>query len=93
MRDPNERMLMSNLVKDSPMFDFVEEISGRSNQLTQKAQAPKKTAKQIQLEQAQRELELQAEELMEGQEIDKIGDDSQNNYNANLGMGNFEDQN
>jgi len=31
MRDPNERMLMSNLVKDSPMFDHVEEISGRSN--------------------------------------------------------------
>jgi hypothetical protein len=24
MRDPNERMLMSNLVKDSPMFDYVE---------------------------------------------------------------------
>lgn len=24
MRDPNERMLMGNLAKDSPMFDYVE---------------------------------------------------------------------
>ncbi len=29
MRDPNERMLMGNLGVDSPMFDFVEQISGR----------------------------------------------------------------
>jgi hypothetical protein len=29
MRDPNERMLMSSLGVDSPMFDFVEQISGR----------------------------------------------------------------
>lgn len=34
IRDPNERMLMSNLVKDSPMFDYVEQIAGRSNQTT-----------------------------------------------------------
>jgi hypothetical protein len=33
MRDPNERMLMSNLVKDSPMYDYVEQIAGRSNQI------------------------------------------------------------
>ena len=32
MRDPNERMLMRDLVRDSPMFDYVEEISGRPNQ-------------------------------------------------------------
>ena len=50
MRDPNERMLMSNLVKDSPMFDYVEQISGRSNQISQKASAPQKSAKQVQLE-------------------------------------------
>ena len=31
MRDPNVRMLMSNLVNDSPMFDHVEEMAGRSN--------------------------------------------------------------
>ncbi len=29
MRDPNVRMLMSSLGVDSPMFDFVEQISGR----------------------------------------------------------------
>lgn len=29
MRDPNVRMLMSNLVADSPMFDYVDQISGR----------------------------------------------------------------
>ena len=29
MRDPNERMLMGSLGVDSPMFDFVEQISGR----------------------------------------------------------------
>jgi hypothetical protein len=32
MRDPNERILMGNLVKDSPMFDYVEQMCGRSNQ-------------------------------------------------------------
>jgi len=31
MRDPNIRMFMSNMVKDSPMFDFVEQISGKEN--------------------------------------------------------------
>jgi hypothetical protein len=31
MRDPNVRMLMSGLVEDSPMYDYVEEISGRAN--------------------------------------------------------------
>ena len=33
MRDPNERMLMSYLVEDSPMFDYVEQISGRANMI------------------------------------------------------------
>ena len=78
MRDPNERMLMSNLVKDSPMFDYVEQISGRSDQISQKASAPQKSAKQVQLEQAQRELEMQAEDLMQGQEIDQIGEEFKN---------------
>ena len=31
MRDPNERMLMSSLGVDSPMFDYVEQIAGRAN--------------------------------------------------------------
>jgi hypothetical protein len=31
MRDPNVRMYMSNLGMDSPMFDYVEQICGRSN--------------------------------------------------------------
>ena len=28
-RDPNERVLMSSLGVDSPMFDYVEQISGK----------------------------------------------------------------
>ena len=28
-RDPNERILMSSLGVDSPMFDYVEQISGK----------------------------------------------------------------
>ena len=34
MRDPNVRMLMSSLGVDSPMFDFVEQISGRPTPLS-----------------------------------------------------------
>lgn len=40
MRDPNERMLMSNLVKDSPMFDFVEQMAGRANKVESTPQPP-----------------------------------------------------
>jgi len=29
IRDPNERMLMSSLKIDSPMFEYVEQIAGR----------------------------------------------------------------
>lgn len=29
-RDPNSRVLMSQLVNDSPMFDYVEQISNRT---------------------------------------------------------------
>ncbi len=29
VRDPNVRMLMSNLATDSPMFDYIEQIAGR----------------------------------------------------------------
>jgi len=67
MRDPNERMLMSNLVTDSPMFDFVEQMSGRPIQNVFK----KKSKEQIQLEQAERELEMQADELKAGIERQK----------------------
>jgi hypothetical protein len=34
MRDPNLRMLMSNICADSPMFDYVEQISGREVKTT-----------------------------------------------------------
>ena len=55
---------MGNLVSDSPMFDYVEQISGRSNQAhALPIQDPKKSKKQIKLEQAQRELEMQATEM------------------------------
>lgn len=30
MRDPNLRMLMSNICEDSPMYDYVEQIAGRT---------------------------------------------------------------
>ena len=62
MRDPNERMLMSNLVKDSPMFDYVEQIAGRANQTEQPI--PKKSKKQIKEEQRQRELEMAEDQLV-----------------------------
>ena len=29
MRDPNLRVFMENLVKDSPMFEFAEQSAGR----------------------------------------------------------------
>ena len=64
MRDPNARVMMGNLVKDSPMFDYVEEISVRANQgPALPNQDPKKSKKQIKLEQAKRELEMQASEM------------------------------
>jgi hypothetical protein len=70
MRDPNARVMMGNLVKDSPMFDYVEEISGRSNQgHALPNQDPKKSKKQIKLEQAQRELEMQATEMKDVFEV------------------------
>jgi len=51
MRDPNARILMGNLVKDSPMFDYADQISGRSNQSNAlPVQDPKKSKKQIKLE-------------------------------------------
>ena len=39
-RDPNERMLMSNLVTDSPTYDHIEEQCGRSGQ-TRTKEPPK----------------------------------------------------
>ena len=59
MRDPNERMLMRDLVKDSPMFDYVEEISGRPNQGAILRQQDEEAKKKRQVEQAKRELEMQ----------------------------------
>jgi hypothetical protein len=29
VRDPNVRMLMENLAKDSPMYDYIEQLAGR----------------------------------------------------------------
>lgn len=52
MRDPNERMLMSSLVKDSPMFDYAEQIAGRANKTEACKPIIKKSAKQIHIEQA-----------------------------------------
>lgn len=54
MRDPNERMLMSSLGVDSPMFDFVEQICGRPNQAE-----PDKKRRQLQ------EIEKKAKRLQE----------------------------
>ena len=71
MRDPNVRMLMSGLVEDSPMYDYVEQIAGR--QPTQNIKKPVKTKEQIRLEQAQRELEMQERGLDES--IPNIGAD------------------
>jgi len=62
MRDPNVRMLMSGLVEDSPMYDYVEEISGRSSSF-KKTRPPPKSKEQIRLEQHQRELEMQEQQL------------------------------
>ena len=70
LRDPNARVMMGNLVSDSPMFDYVEQISGRSNQgHALPNQDPKKSKKQIKLEQAQRELEMQATEMKDDFEM------------------------
>lgn len=59
-------MLMSHVAQDSPMFDYVEQMAGRSTPT--KPAGPQKSKKQIQLEQAQMELEMQEEELKEGLE-------------------------
>jgi len=50
MRDPNVRMLMSGLVEDSPMYDHVEEICGRSSNI-KKTRPPPKSKEQKRLEQ------------------------------------------
>lgn len=57
MRDPNERILMGDLVADSPMYDYVEQISGKAPSKFYTQEKPK-TKEQIKLEQKQRELEM-----------------------------------
>ena len=57
MRDPNERILMGDLVADSPMYDYVEQISGKAPPKFYTQEKPK-TKEQIKLEQKQRELEM-----------------------------------
>ena len=60
---------MSNLVKDSPMFDYVEEISGRK--VKRPVQEPVKSKEQIQLEQKQRELDLEESKLQENVQFEQ----------------------
>ena len=45
MRDPNERLYMGNLVSDSPMYDYIDQITGKA------PAKPVKSKEQIQLEQ------------------------------------------
>ena len=67
---------MRDLVKDSPMFDYVEEISGRPNQGALLREQDEQAKKKRMLEQAQRELEMQVvQELSQdgfGQELAQV---------------------
>lgn len=67
MRDPNERMLMSSLGVDSPMFDYVEQLCGRPNQPTPSGN-PVQDRKRRQLQ----ELEKKAKCLEERDEIEEV---------------------
>ena len=57
MRDANERMLMSSLGVDSPMFDYVEQIAGRANPNVTPGNTQDKARRQRQ------EIEKQAKKL------------------------------
>lgn len=58
MRDPNERMLMGSLGVDSPMFDFVEQISGRPTPMGGSTNQPvdKKKRQIMEIERQQKRL-------------------------------------
>lgn len=73
MRDPNERMLMGSLGVDSPMFDFVEQISGRPTPMpiTEK---DKKKKQRMELEKQAKNLEDKDD--MEEEEM-QYGDDNE----------------
>jgi hypothetical protein len=64
MRDPNERMLMGNLVKDSPMFDFVEQLAGRENQVNLKSE------EEVKLEKKYKDLEKRKSQIENGADLD-----------------------
>ena len=63
MRDPNERMYMSGLGIDSPMFDYVEQICGRSSSGVYEDKKQSKMNKEI------LELERKAKSLKETDDI------------------------
>jgi hypothetical protein len=64
LRDPNVRMLMSSLVSDSPMFDFVEQISGRPTPSTMTDKDKKKRQRL--------DLERQAKNLQDKDDIEEV---------------------
>lgn len=67
-RDPNLRMLMSNICSDSPMFDYVEQIAGRAV----KSSVPiKEEAKQIQHKKREKPQEETKELSIDDEMIDK----------------------
>ncbi|CDW84727.1 tom1-like protein 2-like [Stylonychia lemnae] len=77
MRDPNVRMLMSSLGVDSPMFDFVEQISGRPTSLSMPPQQQRSKQRQD-LEKQQKNLqEKDAIEEVERMEFEDNEDDYQ----------------
>lgn len=65
MRDPNLRMLMSNIISYSPMFDHVEEIAGRTNKSTEEETKQPRPNKKIKLPNDQKNV-LSVEEEMLG---------------------------
>jgi hypothetical protein len=69
-RDPNERMLMGTLGVDSPMFDFVEQISGQQVSTPTPGGSIAGNAQDRKRLQEQRELERQAKSLQQKDEIE-----------------------
>lgn len=65
LRDPNLRMLMSNICSDSPMFDYVEQIAGRTVKSSTSTKEESKHVKQKKKEKPQEEAkELSIDEEM-----------------------------
>ena len=68
-RDPNERILMGSLGVDSPMFDFVEQISGRPvGGVTPDGNTPGESKQERQ----RQELDKQAKRLHEQDELARV---------------------